>query len=158
MTDKPLDEMTEEELSEYYYEHPEAISEDFDADNPIRLAPAKDLKINTSIRFTPDEHQAIRDAADQAGMNISEWIRMACAAAVDWTNDPVQQELSETIDRARADLERARKLMRKAAKSAAKDTAAAEAERASRKERKPQQKAAVKKSGGRTRKAEKVSQ
>ncbi|MDA8369781.1 MAG: hypothetical protein M0026_07900 [Nocardiopsaceae bacterium] len=158
MTDKPFDQMTEEERSEYYYNNPDTIAEDFDWDNPVESVPAKNMGVNTSVRFSMEEHRALRDAADQAGMNISEWIRMACAAAVERANDPVQQELSETIDRARADLERARKLMRKAAKSAAKDTAAAKAERAPRQERKPQQKAAAKKSGGRTRKAEKISQ
>ncbi|WP_067972253.1 hypothetical protein [Nocardiopsis trehalosi] len=66
MTDKPLEDMSEEELSEFYYAHADTIEEHF-ADGTVDLRPAASLGVNTSVRFALDEHRAVRRAAEDAG-------------------------------------------------------------------------------------------
>ena len=39
------------------------------------------LSVSMSFRLPPHEASAIRAAAEQAGMNVSDWIRGVCSAA-----------------------------------------------------------------------------
>jgi uncharacterized protein (DUF1778 family) len=71
--------MTDAELADYQYAHrddplgAEADLEEVEIAHP--------LSVSMSFRLPPHEASAIRAAAEQAGMNVSDWIHGVCSAA-----------------------------------------------------------------------------
>ncbi|MGH3549645.1 MAG: plasmid mobilization protein [Pseudonocardiaceae bacterium] len=80
-TQRDFETMTDAELAGYQYAH---------RDDPFRAAAdleevevevAHPLSVSMSFRLPPPETSAIRAAAEQAGMSVSDWIRGVCSVA-----------------------------------------------------------------------------
>lgn len=93
----------EAELAERYYERRD---DDGDWGEPEPLEKPARLEVTLSVRFTADEIEALRAAADQAGIKPTAFIRQAAMAAL----------AHRPVDRARVekDLKQAVELMRDA--------------------------------------------
>ncbi len=92
---KEPDQMSEAELADYYYTHrdePDALGEEVLQTQPTRLSTM------VSVRFAPDEATVVRQAANEAGMTLSSYLRHCALAA---SNRPVD------LDRVRRDVEEA---------------------------------------------------
>lgn len=109
MTNKDPEHMTEAELAEYQWEH-----RDDDLGEQVEFEVASPLAVTMSFRLPASEAARIRQAAEAAGMSLSEWIRRACedAATVDAAAAPrptreldtvqdLVQALQESVARAR---------------------------------------------------------
>jgi len=98
MTDAPRDpnDLTEEELAEYFYAHRDEL-----AGEEVTSVEPKRLDVMFSARFSRDEAEAVRGAADRAGMPLSAYLRYAVLAVEDKHVD---------LDRVRRDLARVRAL------------------------------------------------
>ncbi|MGH3802844.1 MAG: DUF6887 family protein [Pseudonocardiaceae bacterium] len=78
-TQPDFETMTDVELADYQYAHrddplgAEADLEEVEIAHP--------LSVSMSFRLPPLEASAIRAAAEQAGMSVSDWIRGVCSAA-----------------------------------------------------------------------------
>lgn len=72
-TDKPLEQMTEEEEAEYFY----ANRKEFERNAKVPVS----LERVVSTRFSEDELKLIDDAANAAGMKLSTYIRKAAVEA-----------------------------------------------------------------------------
>jgi predicted DNA binding CopG/RHH family protein len=72
-TDKPLEQMTEEEEAEYFYANRKEFERNAKA--PVSLERV------VSTRFSEDELKLIDDAANAAGMKLSTYIRNAAVEA-----------------------------------------------------------------------------
>ena len=76
MTDKQPNEMTETELADYYYAHrddPDMVGDQVDY-VPPRVA-------RVAVRLNLEEERRIRQAAQDAGMTVSAFLRQAGLAA-----------------------------------------------------------------------------
>lgn len=76
MSDKHVENMTEAELADYYYEHrddPDLAGEqvEYRAPRGARLA----------VRLSFDEEREVREAAERAGMSVSAFLRQAALNA-----------------------------------------------------------------------------
>jgi uncharacterized protein (DUF1778 family) len=107
-----LERSTENDLAEQYYERRDDDSEWGDSE-PLET-PAR-LTVTLSVRFAPEELDAVRAAAERLGMKPTAFIRQAAVEAV--ADGPV--------DRVRVvnDLARAVELMRDAQQALAYNTA-----------------------------------
>ena len=72
-TDKPLEQMTEEEEAEYFY----ANRKEFERNAKVPVS----LERVVSTRFSEDELKLIDDAANASGMKLSTYIRKAAVEA-----------------------------------------------------------------------------
>ena len=77
---KPVEDMTEAELAEYYYEHRDDLEGE---DITEQVEVATPLAIQIAVRFNQDEASAIRKAAADAEVSVSEFIRNACRIVMD---------------------------------------------------------------------------
>lgn len=96
----PSDDMTEEQLADWQYAHRQQMDADEGDEVDVDISPR--LSVTMSFRLPADEADAIRTTASRAGMTLSDWIRRACAAAVqeDETRTsltPVVQQLAEVF-------------------------------------------------------------
>jgi uncharacterized protein (DUF1778 family) len=99
MTDKQPEQMTEDELADYYYAHrddPNAIGEQVD------YVPPRAARV--AVRLSFEEEHRIRQAAEAAGMSVSAFLRQvgltaAGAGVVD--TDRLRRDVTEA--RARID-------------------------------------------------------
>ncbi len=73
--------MTDEEIIRYY-EDLKAQGKLYDNLVPVKARVSKNLGIVFSVRFTPEDLDAIEDAAKARGMTISDFIRKAAMGAV----------------------------------------------------------------------------
>lgn len=74
-TERDPDEMSEEELAEYFYEHRDELAgEEVPSRTPARL------DVMFSARFSREEADAVREAADEAKMTLSAFLRQAVLA------------------------------------------------------------------------------
>lgn len=74
--------MTDAELADYQYAHRDApLGDDADLEE-VRVEVARPLSVSMSFRLPPVEASAIRHAAAQAGLSVSDWIRSTCSAAL----------------------------------------------------------------------------
>jgi hypothetical protein len=98
----------EAEIAERYYER---RLEDGDWDEPERLDKPGRLDVTLSVRFSREELEAVRTAAEQAGIKPTAFIRQAAVEAVS----------RRPVDRARLqhDLAKAVELMEDAQRSLA---------------------------------------
>lgn len=93
-----LNDMTEAELAEWQYAHRDELESDQGAEVEVEISPQ--LSATISFRLPGAEADAIREAARDAGASLSEWIRQACAAALEPDETPgsrqaVQAELRD---------------------------------------------------------------
>lgn len=69
------------ELADYQYAHrDDPLGSEADLEE-VEVEIAHPLSVSMSFRLPPHEASAIRAAAEQAGMNVSDWIRRVCSAA-----------------------------------------------------------------------------
>lgn len=80
MDSKPSD-MTEAELAEWQYAHRDVL--DPEEGEEVEFDISQQLSVTISFRLPGAEADAIREAAREAGLSLSEWIRQACADALD---------------------------------------------------------------------------
>ena len=73
--------MSEAELAEWQYAHRQEL--DAEEGELVDVEIARQLSVTMSFRLPGAEADAIRQAADAADMTLSEWIRQACADALD---------------------------------------------------------------------------
>ena len=76
-----LNDMTDEELAEWQYAHRNELESDEGEEVEVEFSPQ--LSVTISFRLPGAEAEAIRGAARNAGFSLSEWIRQACAAALE---------------------------------------------------------------------------
>lgn len=74
---RDLDQMTEAELAEWQYAHRDEL--DAEEGEPVHADISPQLSVTLSFRLPGAEADAIREAAREAGMSMSEWIRQTCA-------------------------------------------------------------------------------
>ena len=130
--DSNHDEMTEAELAEWHYAHREEL--DAEEGEEVELESSPQPSVTISFRLPGAEADAVRSAADEADLTLSEWIRQACADAL----DPGTPETSRRV--AQAELRRATREVRALARrldNAARRQAAPERVRNGRRARKP---------------------
>lgn len=76
---KPAEQLTEAERAEDYYQRREDEGEWGEPESVMK--PAR-LEATLSVRFTREELDAVREAAERAGMKPTAFIRQAAVAAV----------------------------------------------------------------------------
>ena len=76
-----LNDMTEAELAEWQYAHRDELESEEGEEVEVEISPQ--LSVTISFRLPGAEADAIREAARDAGLSLSEWIRQACAAALE---------------------------------------------------------------------------
>jgi uncharacterized protein (DUF1778 family) len=97
VTSDDVNAMTEAELAEHFYAHRDDLAgEEVDSRPPTRL------DVMVSARFSRDEAQVLREAAESAGMSISAFLRQSALAAT--TANVVD------LERVRQDVARVREL------------------------------------------------
>jgi uncharacterized protein (DUF1778 family) len=80
-TQRDFETMTDAELADYQYAHrDDPLGAEADLED-VEVDIAHPLSVSISFRLPPHEAGAIRAAAEQAGMNVSDWIRGVCSAA-----------------------------------------------------------------------------
>ena len=79
MDTRPKD-MTDAELAEWQYAHRDELESAADEEVEIEISPQ--LSVTISFRLPGHEADAIREAARDAGVSLSEWIRRACTDAL----------------------------------------------------------------------------
>lgn len=80
-TQPDFDTMTDAELAHYHYTHRDnPLGDDADLEE-IEVEITHPLSVSMSFRLPPEEASAIRNAAEQTGMSMSDWIRGVCSAA-----------------------------------------------------------------------------
>lgn len=75
-SEKPVAEMTDAELAEYYYAHrddPAMVGEE------VAYTPPRGARV--AVRLSFDEERRIREAAEAAGMTVSAFLRQAALTA-----------------------------------------------------------------------------
>ncbi|MGH3735393.1 MAG: plasmid mobilization protein [Micromonosporaceae bacterium] len=78
MSDKPVSEMSEAELAEYYFAH----RHDPDmAGDQVAYTPPRGQRV--AIRLSLDEERRVREAAQAVGMTVSAFLRRAALDAAD---------------------------------------------------------------------------
>lgn len=79
--EKPVQEMSEQEVAEYYQAHKDDLDDWEEAPPPRRRGrPGKGLKFAITIRFSEEESAIIRRAAEVEGATFSEAVRRAVRA------------------------------------------------------------------------------
>lgn len=123
--EKPLEQMTDAELADWHYAHREELNAD--PGEPVEdLEISPNISITMSFRLSGAEADAIREAAAEAGVNFSEWIRAACASAV--SGQPTRPKSTALDDALRAlegDIRRVREALGPAQPPAPKEHQAA---------------------------------
>lgn len=94
-----LDQMTDAELAEWQYAHRDEL--EAEDGEPVHAEISTQLSVTLSFRVPGSEADTIREAAREAGMSMSEWIRRACAVAAAPDSAAAQaQEAQEALDEA----------------------------------------------------------
>jgi hypothetical protein len=134
MIDRELNDMTEAQLAQWQYAHRKELDAeegevvDFDVDFDV----APHVSVTMSFRLPGPEADAIRAAAQGAGMTLSEWIRQACADAIRPSEaaagrrevEAALNDLTKHLDQARKRLQVARVKSRAAVKKSRTKTTA----------------------------------
>jgi uncharacterized protein (DUF1778 family) len=80
-TQPDFETMTDAELADYQYTHrDDPLGAEADLEE-VEVEIAHPLSVSMSFRLPPHEANAIRAAAEQTGMSVSDWIRGVCSAA-----------------------------------------------------------------------------
>ncbi len=123
---KDLNELTEAELAEWQYAHRDELDAEEGEEAEVEFAPQ--VSVTMSFRLSGAEADTIRDAAREAGLSLSEWIRRTAADAMRpdggrRNRNDVDKELLKTereLDAMRKRLEAIRKKTRLNTKTAGK--------------------------------------
>jgi predicted HicB family RNase H-like nuclease len=75
------DDMTDAQLARWQYAPRDELASDEGEAVEVEISPQ--LSVTISFRLPGAEADAIREAARDAGVSLSEWIRQACAAALE---------------------------------------------------------------------------
>lgn len=75
-----LNDLTEAALAEWQYAHREEL--DSEQGELVEFDFARQVSVTMSFRLSGAEADSIREAAREAGMTLSEWIRQAAADAI----------------------------------------------------------------------------
>lgn len=76
-----IDRLSDAELAEWHYSHRDELDATEGDAVDVEFGPA--LSVTMSFRLPGTEADAIREAAQRTGMTLSQWIRHACAGALD---------------------------------------------------------------------------
>ncbi|TVR31083.1 MAG: hypothetical protein EA388_13915 [Nitriliruptor sp.] len=76
-----MNDITEAELAEWQYAHRDELDSEQGEEVEVDISPH--LSVTLSFRLPGAEADAIRQAAKDAGMTLSEWVRQACRDALD---------------------------------------------------------------------------
>lgn len=95
MSDKPVNEMTEAELAEYFYAHRDDSET---AGEEASYSPPRGARVAVRLSFEEERH--IRHAAEEAGMTVSTFLRQAALEAT--------QRRVVDVERLRRDVDEAR--------------------------------------------------
>ena len=72
--------MSDAELAEWQYAHRSELPSTSDEEVAVEISPQ--LRVTISFRLPGHEANAIREAARDGGLSLSEWIRRACTDAM----------------------------------------------------------------------------
>lgn len=78
--DARLQDVSDEELAEWQYVHRNELESGADEEVEVEISPH--LSVTISFRLPGAEADEIRQAARDAGLSLSEWIRRACTDAL----------------------------------------------------------------------------
>jgi uncharacterized protein (DUF1778 family) len=91
---------TESQDAQWLYEHRDELEgEDVD------FEAVKPASVTFAFRLPPDEAKAIRDAAETAGISVSEFIREACRRTIGATQPLDRVRLRRAVEALRRDVE-----------------------------------------------------
>jgi len=76
-----MNDITEAELAEWQYAHRDELDSEQGEEIEVDISPH--LSVTLSFRLPGAEADAIRQAAKDAGVTLSEWVRQACHDALD---------------------------------------------------------------------------
>lgn len=97
---EPLDQLSEAELAEWQYAHRDELDSEQGELVDVEISPH--VSVTMSFRLPGTEADAIRRAAADAGVTMSEWIREACSNAATDPSTPHRDHVEELL----ADAER----------------------------------------------------
>lgn len=97
--DTRLPDMTEAELAAWQYAHRDEL--DLDSGEQVAIDISPRLSVTISLRLPGAEADAIRQAAREANLTLSEWIRRACTSALHPEVRPQQDVQTELHELAR---------------------------------------------------------
>ncbi len=101
--------MTDKEMADWHYAHREEMDASIDEDESFPMELDPDFALWMSFDLSGEEAEAIRLAAESAGVDLSEWIRAACAgAAKNQGIAPRNEELRDVVRSLSRDVERLR--------------------------------------------------
>ncbi|MDP8929636.1 MAG: hypothetical protein M3O70_13950 [Actinomycetota bacterium] len=110
-----LDELSEAKLAEWQYAHREEL--DADEGELVEAEVSPQFSVTMSFRLPGNEADAIREAAREAGMTLSEWIRQACADAAEPSQDGSRRhQVDIELEQAEKELDAMRKRLAAARK------------------------------------------
>lgn len=102
--------MTDAELAQWQYAHRDEL--EAEEGEPVHAEISPQLSVTLSFRVPGSEADAIREAAHEAGMSMSEWIRQACAlAAAPDTAAAQAREARDALDEAGRSIQEAKRRM-----------------------------------------------
>jgi hypothetical protein len=105
-----LDQMTDAELAQWQYAHRDEL--EAEEGEPVHAEISPQLSVTLSFRVPGSEADAIREAAHEAGMSMSEWIRQACALAAAPDAAAAQaREARDALDEAGRTIQEAKRRM-----------------------------------------------
>jgi hypothetical protein len=105
-----LDQMTDAELAQWQYAHRDEL--EAEEGEPVHAEISPQLSVTLSFRVPGSEADAIREAAHEAGMSMSEWIRQACALAAAPDAAAAQaREARDALDEAGRSIQEAKRRM-----------------------------------------------
>jgi hypothetical protein len=79
--DERTNHLTDAELAQWQYAHRDQLDSEHGEEVDVDISPQ--LSVTISFRLPGAEADAIRQAAEDAGMTLSEWVRRACSDALD---------------------------------------------------------------------------
>lgn len=112
--DQNLNEISEAELAEWQYAHRDELDAEEGELVDVEISPQ--LSVTMSFRLPGAEADAIREAARSAGTSLSEWIRQACADALD-REDRRRRQVEAQLERVLRQLDAARKQLEAAVRT-----------------------------------------
>jgi len=105
-----LDDLTDAELAEWQYAYKDELDAQEGGVVDVEVSPQ--FSVTMSFRLPGDEADAIRHAAGSAGISLSEWIRRACADALeDSEGQHAHLQVATEIDRAVQHLDVTRRVL-----------------------------------------------
>ncbi|MGH3545579.1 MAG: plasmid mobilization protein [Mycobacteriales bacterium] len=104
--EKMPEHLTDAEVADWQYAHRAEMDVDLEVGEIIAVEYPETISVTMSFRAPAQEAQAIRHAAAERGMSLSEWIRAACETATVPGFDRFQRKRDKALEAAISDLQR----------------------------------------------------